>query len=104
MAASPTSATGDGPVNDHGLPRPVVRDALPALTNIFGPDAPRRYADLLRRAQLGGLETDPQSLRRLIDVMADSDPVIGVVGQSLRIRTASFERLFAAEQLTRSEP
>lgn len=104
MKARPTSTAAGDYVADYGLLRPLVRDALPSLTNILGPGAPERYADLLHRAQVGEPETDPQSLRRLIHVMTDSDPILRVVGKSLSIRAASFECLFAADQLTRCEP
>jgi hypothetical protein len=56
------------------------------------------WPDLLAHARLTGDETDPESLRRLLDVMEHSgEPVLRVCATSLKIRLRTFECLTTDE-------
>lgn len=77
------------------LRRPVVADGLIALQRILPGRAQTSWIHVLAVAGLGGNETDPASLRRLIQTLRCHGPVLRMCGRSLEIRAKTADRLLA---------
>jgi hypothetical protein len=73
-------------VAGYALVRPAMSDALVAVHRAYGPNAGTVWAQLLTAAGLDGDESDDTALHRMLEAMTSSDPVLGIIARSLRIR------------------
>ncbi|GAA4609528.1 DNA-binding PadR family transcriptional regulator [Actinoplanes octamycinicus] len=101
MTTRTTESGGGPPASVYGITRPGLADAEEAVRRLRG-DTSRLWSQLLQRANLTGTEADRDSLDRLIAVMADTDPVLGLCAQALRIRAETYDKLSAAHAVIRS--
>lgn len=88
-----------GSTGPYGLARPDLDEAHLALAEIYAEVTDQRWHQLLRKADLTGRETDPESLDRLLEEMKDGDPIIALCGRSLGIRVASFDAIATEREL-----
>ena len=86
------------PLAYFGLTRPTVADVLVAVGRTHGRDAAAVWTQLLDTAGLVGHESDDRALHRLLDAMAERDPLSRVTACSLRIRLSSYTSLAAVQQ------
>lgn len=86
----------------YGLHRPTMTDAREAMHRVHGHAGRSHWARLLAAAGVTGEETGEPDLLRLIDAMAELDPVSRMCAHALRIRLATHTHLTAAHTMTRS--
>jgi hypothetical protein len=73
----------------YGLHRPTMDDARAAVHRVYGDGGPRMWTRTLTVTELGGHETDDDSLERLLLTLDGADPVGRLCAQALRIRLRS---------------
>jgi hypothetical protein len=73
----------------YGLHRPTMEDARAAVHRVHGDGGARTWARTLTGTEIGGHETDDDSLERLLLVLDGADPVSRLCAQALRIRLRS---------------
>jgi hypothetical protein len=73
----------------YGLHRPTMDDARAAVLRVYGGGGPRMWARTLTVTELGGRETDDDSLERVLLALDGADPVSRLCAQALRIRLRS---------------
>lgn len=94
--APPVSTTESG-TGVYGLAQPTVAEVLAALERVHPQEAAQVTARLLAAAQLGGGETDRDSVERLLHVMRqDADRVTALCAVAMNIRLTTYDRLLAA--------
>jgi hypothetical protein len=81
----------------YGLARPTMADAAIAVRRAFGPRAADMWGSLLAAAGLAGDEADDAALDRMLDAMPLLDPVCAVLARGMRVRTATYDHLAAAQ-------
>lgn len=77
----------------YGLSRPTMGDARAAVHRVHGSLGPRMWSRTLIVTELGGHETDDDSLERLLVTLDGADPVSRLCAQALRIRLRSHTHL-----------
>ena len=70
----------------YGLRRPTMDDARAAVYRVHGELGPRMWSRTLTDTELGGHESDDDSLERLLVALDGADPVSRLCAQALRIR------------------
>lgn len=73
----------------YGLRRPTMDDARAAVYRVHGDLGARMWSRALTATELGGHETDDDSLERLLVALDAADPVSRLAAQALRIRLRS---------------
>ena len=86
----------------YGLRRPTVDDARQAVYRVHRDAGPAVWSGLLAAGRTAGGEDDADALTRLIQAMAEADPITRLCGEALRIRLAAHTHLSAAHAITRS--
>ena len=81
--------SSDDAETPYGLNRPTMDDARATVYRVHGDRGPQMWSRTLTATDLGGHETDDDSLERLLVVLGAADPVSRLAAQALRIRLRS---------------
>lgn len=81
--------SSDDTETPYGLRRPTIDDVRAAVFRVHGELGPRMWSRTLTLTELGGHETDDDSLERLLVALDAADPVSRLAAQALRIRLRS---------------
>jgi hypothetical protein len=83
----------------YGFRRPDRNEARSSLERIYGDEADRLWAEIVRGLGLD-VRTAPntdEEFTRIVDAFLDNeDPVVGLCGQALKIRQETFRHLSSA--------
>ncbi len=86
-----------GVTPNYHLIRPTVADVLVAVHRTHGRNAAAVWATMLSLSGLAGHETDDDAFHRLLDAMAQIDPVSQISARSLRLRLRTYDTFVALQ-------